>query len=74
MTPRLPALTARQILKILRKHGFEPERQSGSHMVLRHPDGRRTTVPVHSQRDLGKGLLRQILKDAELTVKDLLKD
>jgi predicted RNA binding protein YcfA (HicA-like mRNA interferase family) len=74
MTPRLPVRTARQILKILRKHGFEIERQSGSHVVLRHPDGRRTTVPVHSQRDLGKGLLRQILKDTELTVKDLLED
>ncbi|MEK6604498.1 MAG: type II toxin-antitoxin system HicA family toxin, partial [Nitrospirota bacterium] len=38
---------------------------------LKHADGRRTTVPVHKGRDLGKGLLRQIMRDANLTVEDL---
>ncbi|MGC9994239.1 MAG: type II toxin-antitoxin system HicA family toxin [Terriglobia bacterium] len=49
------------------------DRQSGSHAVFIHPDGRRTTVPIHGKRDLGRGLLRQIMKDAELTVDELLK-
>lgn len=71
MTPRLPALTAKKLIRILKHHGFESERQSGSHLILCHPDGRRVTVPVHSQRDLGRGLLRSIMKDAGLTLKDL---
>jgi predicted RNA binding protein YcfA (HicA-like mRNA interferase family) len=71
MSQRLPALTARQILAILQRHGFVRTRQSGSHVVLRHPDGRRTTVPMHAGRDLGRGLLRRIMQDANLTVEDL---
>ncbi len=71
MTPRLPAISAAKLLKILRSHGFEVTRQSGSHVVLRHPAGRRVTVPVHRSRDLGRGLLRRIMKDAELSRKDI---
>ncbi|MEO8347437.1 MAG: type II toxin-antitoxin system HicA family toxin [Acidobacteriota bacterium] len=71
MSPKLPALSAPRLITILRKHGFSEVRQSGSHVVLRHDDGRRTTVPLHSSRDLGKGLLRKILRDANLEVEDL---
>ena len=71
MSPRLPALTAQKLLAILRKHGFVQVRQGGSHIVLEHPDGRHTTVPLHKGRDLGRGLLRQIMRDANLTVEDL---
>jgi predicted RNA binding protein YcfA (HicA-like mRNA interferase family) len=35
---------------------------------LRHPDGRVVTVPQHGPRDVGRGLLRKILRDAELEV------
>ena len=49
MTLRLPAIPAGKLLKILRAHGFLIVRQSGSHVVLRHPDGRRVTVPVHHE-------------------------
>jgi predicted RNA binding protein YcfA (HicA-like mRNA interferase family) len=42
-------------------------RQRGSHVRLRHSDGRVVTVPVHSGQDIGKGLLRKILRDAELS-------
>ncbi len=71
MTPRLPVISAAKLLKILRSRGFEVARQSGSHVVLRHPDGRRATVPVHQSRDLGRGILRRIIKDAELTRDDV---
>ncbi len=73
MSPRLPVLTAQEILAVLRQHGFVQVRQSGSHVVLRHPDGRRTTVPLHKGRTLGRGLLRQIMRDVNLTVDDLAK-
>ena len=72
MSPRLPALTGQQVLTILQRRGFVAVRQSGSHVVLKHPDGRRTTVPIHPGRDLGRGLLRQIMRDANLTVDDLI--
>jgi predicted RNA binding protein YcfA (HicA-like mRNA interferase family) len=71
MSPRIPALTARDLLRILQRHGFVIVRQSGSHAILRHPDGRRTTVPVHGKRDIGRGLLHQIMRDADLSVDDL---
>ena len=71
MTPKLPVLTARELIAILNKHGFVVDRQSGSHAVLVHEDGRRTTVPVHGKRDIGRGLLRQIMRDADLSTDDL---
>lgn len=71
MTPRLPQLTARQVIAILERRGFVRVRQSGSHAIFHHPDGRRTTVPVHGKRDLGRGLLRQIMRDADLTFEDI---
>ena len=72
MTPKLPSLNARQVISALVRHGFTLDRQSGSHAVFIHPDGRRVTVPIHGKRDLGKGLLRQIMRDAELAVGDML--
>ncbi len=73
MTAKLPALNSRQVISILKKHRFALDRQSGSHAVFIHPDGRRTTVPIHAKRDLGRGLLRQIMRDAELTADDFKK-
>ncbi len=68
----MPSIVAsRQLIVILTKHGFTLDRQSGSRAIYIHPDGRRTTVPVHGKRDLGKGLLRQIMKDTGLEVHDL---
>ncbi len=42
-------------------------------MRLCHPDGRIVTVPVHAGQDVGRGLLRKILRDAELSVEELLR-
>ena len=71
MSPRLPALTAVRLPAILRRHGFGPIRQSGSHVVVRRAKGRWTTVPLHRGRDLPKETLRQIMRDTGLTVDDL---
>ena len=72
MSERLPSLDARRIIRVVEKHGFTQARQSGSHAIFRHPDGRRTTVPVHGKRDIGRGMLRKIMRDAELSRDDLL--
>ena len=42
-------------------------RQKGSHVRLEHPDGRKTSVPIHSGENVGVGLLRKILRDINLT-------
>ena len=56
-----PVLTARVLMKVLRRLGFVEVRSRGSHRRFVHPDGRKTTVPVHRGRDLPRGLLRQIV-------------
>lgn len=71
--PELPILKARQLIQLLGQLGFEVVRQKGSHVRLRHPDGRVVTVPVHPAQDIGRGLLRKILRDAEVSP-DQLKD
>jgi predicted RNA binding protein YcfA (HicA-like mRNA interferase family) len=65
--PRLPVLRATELISALERAGFRVVRQKGSHVRLSHPDGRVVTVPVHSGRDIGRGLLRKVIRDAELT-------
>ena len=67
MSESLPLLSGERVLQVLQRTGFEVVRLRGSHVRLRHPDGRVVTVPVHGGDELGRGLLRKILRDAELT-------
>ena len=69
--PQVPVLRGDRLVRALEKAGFKVARVAGSHHILRHPDGRGTTVPVHPGRDLAKGTLRGILDDVGLTAKDL---
>jgi predicted RNA binding protein YcfA (HicA-like mRNA interferase family) len=64
---RLPRIKARELLRALRAMGFEVVRVRGSHHFLKHPDGRVTSVPVHSGEIIGSGLPATILRDIELT-------
>jgi predicted RNA binding protein YcfA (HicA-like mRNA interferase family) len=69
---RLPILGGREVVRALERAGFRVVRQKGSHVRLRHPDGRVTTIPVHAGQDVSRGLLRKILRDAELTREEFL--
>ena len=69
---RLPRAKGREIVRALEKAGFVVHRTRGSHVFLAHPDGRATSVPVHSGETLGPGLLRAILRDVEMSVEDLI--
>ena len=69
--PKIPVLKPRQVVDKLLALGFVEVRQRGSHKQFRHPDGRGTTVPYHSGRDISPILLRQIAKDIGLTVEAL---
>ncbi|MBN1899794.1 type II toxin-antitoxin system HicA family toxin [Candidatus Sumerlaeota bacterium] len=74
MTPRLPSITSREIISVLEKLGFlyRPLKAT-SHRRYCHPDGRRTTVPVHPGHDVGRGLLRKILRDIDMTPEEFMK-
>lgn len=69
--PPVPSMRGAHVVKALEKNGFYVTRIKGSHHIMRHPDGRGTTVPVHSSRDVSKGVLRHILADTGLSVSDL---
>jgi Predicted periplasmic or secreted lipoprotein len=69
--PKLSSISSRKLLKILKKEGFVQARQKGSHLRLEHPDGRKTTVPIHPGEKIGIGLLAKILKDVNLQEKKL---
>ncbi len=70
---RLPSLTGEQVVKALGKAGFQVLRQRGSHIYLKHTDGRATVVPVHKGESVGRGLIRKIMQDAELSREEFLK-
>lgn len=48
--------------------GFTEIRQKGSHKFFQHQDGRTTVIPFHKGEDLGRGLIREILNDIDLSV------
>ena len=66
-------MKGKELVRVLERIGFELVRTRGSHLFLRHADGRTTTVPVHSGETIGPGLLRAILRDAELSAEELVK-
>ncbi|HET7013812.1 MAG TPA: type II toxin-antitoxin system HicA family toxin [Streptosporangiaceae bacterium] len=69
--PPVPSIPGDRVVRALERAGFKVARIAGSHHIMRHPDGRGTTVPVHAGRDVAKGTLRGILTDANLTVTEL---
>lgn len=71
--PKLRPAKPDEVKRALESLGFNCIRQSGSHMIFHHSDGRWTTVPIHKGRDLGKGILRKILKDAKISVDEFEK-
>ena len=71
MSGQLPRLGAGQLVRALKRAGFEEKRQKGSHSHLkRESDKRRVTVPIHKGRDIPMGTLRGILKDADLSIEE----
>jgi predicted RNA binding protein YcfA (HicA-like mRNA interferase family) len=67
---RLPTLGSDELIRALRRMGYVPVRQKGSHVALRAPGRPSLTIPAHEP--LAPGTLRAILRSAGLTVDDLL--
>ena len=72
--PVLPVFSGKKFLKFLLSIGFVEHRTRGSHTRLKHPDGRVITVPIHSNKDLPKGLTRKIIReDIEMTLEKFIE-
>lgn len=71
---KLPIIKGRELVKFLESMSFKVTRTKGSHVRLRSEDGRVTTVPVHGNRDIPKGLLRKIIReDLEISLEGYLE-
>ena len=66
MTKLVP-ISGKKLCKILEKLGFEKIYGKGSHIRYKHPDGRVTVVPVHSNEEIGISLLREIMRQIKLS-------
>lgn len=68
----MTAFKAKEIVKILKKLGYLPKRQTGSHLIMYHPTKNKIIpVPIHA-KDLKKGLLKGIIKEAESTEEEFI--
>ncbi len=71
MSPKIPVITAKELVRALKRAGFIKDRQRGSHLTLISSTTDKTvTIPVHTGVDIGKGLLKKIIKDAGLTIEE----
>ena len=74
MSGEIPVCKAREVMRVLERAGLVHVRSSGSHRVLQHPDDpqRRTIVSDHRGQDVPKGTLRQIIRQAGMTVDEFI--
>lgn len=69
--PHLPVISGDDFVKTVRKIGYVWDHTEGSHMILLHPSRGRLSVPRH--KELGRGLLRALIRDASLAPDEFLK-
>lgn len=71
MSPKLPAVTPKELIRVLEKKGWHLDRVRGSHHIMVHPTFRRAVpVPMHN-RDLKAGTLNGILRSAGISREEL---
>jgi len=69
--PKIPIISARKLVKVLKKKGFVLDHILGSHHIFYNSESKVTvSVPVHKGRDLGKGITLSILKDAKVAIEE----
>jgi predicted RNA binding protein YcfA (HicA-like mRNA interferase family) len=71
---RLPIVTFKTMEKVLLNLGFKVARRKGSHVFYRHTDGRITTLPNHPGRDISRPLVREILREIEVTPAQFIRE
>jgi len=70
MSRRYPVCNAKEVIKVLRKHGFHCVAQSGSHQKWRHENGRQVIVAMHGSKPIPIGTLKSIIDGSGLDVED----
>jgi len=65
--PKLVPIKPKKLIKILLGLGFIQRDTEGSHVFFKHPDGRTTVIPIHTEK-ISKGLLKKILNDIQLSL------
>ncbi|OGZ33836.1 MAG: hypothetical protein A3I88_03355 [Candidatus Portnoybacteria bacterium RIFCSPLOWO2_12_FULL_39_9] len=71
---KLPVLKPRTLIKVLNKLEFYEVRKTGSHVILANKTSKQIiSVPVHENKDIKKGLLRSIIRQTGLTVKEFIE-
>ncbi len=71
MSDKLPRVDCQELIRALKRAGFEEQRQRGSHLHMRRQsDNRRVTVPVHKGRTVPIGTLHGILRDADISIEE----
>ena len=70
MGQRYPICNASEVIRVLRRNGFEKVGQRGSHQKWRHDDGRQVIVPDHGNKSIPIGTLKSISEGAKLSVED----
>lgn len=72
--PKLPVISGNQAVKCFEKLGYQVVRQRGSHIRMRHKsDNAKQPLTIPRHKILGKGLIRKLLRDAELAIEDFVK-
>ena len=70
--PKLPVISGSQAVKAFQRAGWRVDRQRGSHVVLLKA-GHIASLSVPQHKELAPGTLRSLLRDAEMTVEELLR-
>ena len=68
--PKIPPVDSRRLIKILENFGFRVVRQKGSHVIMMNEEKTRIVIPVHPGRKVKPGLVRAIMREAELVEKN----
>lgn len=69
---KLRPLKLREIMRALNSLGFFQTRQTGSHAVFKHSDGRWTVVPIHGDNEIDRNLLRKIIRECEVSTDEFM--
>jgi predicted RNA binding protein YcfA (HicA-like mRNA interferase family) len=70
MTPKLPAATAKDLVRVAQKLGFVFRRQSGSHAIfVRATDQARVVIPMH-RGELKRKTLRGMIQDLRISIEE----
>ncbi len=70
---KMPLIDPNKLIKILILKGYKRIGQSGSHIQFKNEKGTIITIPMHPERDVGRGLLRKIIRDLEISREEFIE-